>query len=60
MADPGFPRGGGANYKSEGTNLFLAQIFSKKTNKKENNLTQEEGAGIPGAPLDPPTSSVWY
>ena len=52
MADPGFPRGGGANPQGEGANLLFGQKIPKNYMKMK-----EFGPGgrVPGAPpLDPP------
>ena len=53
MADPGIPRGGGANTPGEATKYEFA-IFSQKLHEIERIWAPREGAGIPHAPLDPP------
>ena len=53
VADPGFPRGGGANPKGGAPTLF-GQFFPK-TAWKWRNFGPEGGARVPRAPpLDPP------
>ena len=52
VADPGFPRGGCANYKGGGANLLFLPIFPK-------NCMKLKKFGLRGArpwhpPLDPP------
>ena len=56
MADPGFPRGGGANPKGGGANLLFGKNFPENCMKIE-----EFGPGAAGGgacpwrtPLDPP------
>ena len=53
MADPGFPRGGGANPRGGAPTYYLV-IFSQKLHENEEILSQR-GARVPRAPpLDPP------
>ena len=49
MADPGFPRGGGANPKGEGANLLFGQ-FLPKTARKLRNFVPEGGGARPSRP----------
>ena len=55
VADPGFPRGGGANPKGGGAPTYYLANFSWKLHENEEILGQRGGARIPRAPpLDPP------
>ena len=57
VADPGFPRGGGANPKGGAPTYYLAN-FSRKLYENEEILGQR-GARVPrGPPLDPPLRTV--
>ena len=57
VADPEFPRSGGANSKVDVKSYYLANFFPKAAwNWK--NLDHEEGAHVPGTPLDPPMNAV--
>ena len=38
MADPGFPRGGGANHKGGGANLLFWPIFPPKLHENEKKI----------------------
>ena len=49
VADPGFPRGGGANPKGGGANLLFGQLFLKTAWKWRN--FGPGGARVPRAPL---------
>ena len=53
VADPGFPRGGGANPKGEAPTYYLA-IFSRKLHENEEILGQRGGTHPSRPPLDPP------
>ena len=60
VADPGFPRRGGANPRGGGANILFDQFFPK-TAWKWRKFDPEGGARVPAPPLDPPmvrTSSV--
>ena len=50
VADPGFPRGGGANPKGEAPTNYLAN-FSRKLHENEEILGQMGGGRVPCAPL---------
>ena len=53
VADPGFPRGGGANPQGGGANLLFGQNFPQNgMNIKK--FGPRGGVRVPGAPLDPP------
>ena len=57
MADPGFPRGGGANPKGGVPTYYLAN-FSRKLHENEEILGQRGGGARPSRPpLDPPLIS---
>ena len=49
VADPGFPRGGGANPKGGAPTYYLAN-FSRKLHENEEILGQRGGARVPRAP----------
>ena len=53
VADPGFPRGGGANLKGGGANLLFGHFFLK-TAWKWRNFGPEGGVRPSRPPLDPP------
>ena len=53
VADPGFPRGGGANPKGGVPTYYLAN-FSRKLHENEEILGQRGGAHPSCPPLDPP------
>ena len=53
MADPGFPRGGGANPEGGGGNLFLWSIFPKNYMKMIK-IGPRGGAVLVSPPPDPP------
>ena len=53
VADPGFPRGGGANRKGEAPTYYLEK-FSRKLHENEEILGQRGG----GCPLRPPLRSA--
>ena len=55
MADPGFPRGGGANPRGGAPTYYLAN-FSRKLHENEEILGRG-GGRVPGARLDPPLVS---
>ena len=57
VADPGFPRGGGANPKGGGANLKFGQFFPK-TAWKWRNFGPEGGRASLAPPLDPPL--LWH
>ena len=55
MADPGFPRGGGANSRGEGGNIRFCQNFPKNCMKlKEFGPSGGGGRVSLATPLDPP------
>ena len=59
MADPGFPRGGGANPKEGAPTYYLAN-FSKKLHENEE-IWGQRGGRVPRAPpLDPPLRGVAF
>ena len=53
VADPGFPRRGGANSKAGCEKLLISQFFPKKLYEKERIRTPGGGgaAHVPGAPV---------
>ena len=53
VADPGFPRGGGANPKGGRPTYYLAN-FSRKLHENEEILGQRRGAHPLRPPLHPP------
>ena len=55
VADPGFPRRGGANPRGGAPTYYLTN-FSQKLHENEENLTQRGGARPCAPPLDPPMS----
>ena len=55
VADPGFPRGGGANSPGGGLPTYDFAKFSQKLNEIERIWTL---GGVPRAPLDPPLGSL--
>ena len=61
MADPGFPRSGGANSKGGYERLSFSQFLLQKLHKIERIWIQREVARpwrLPPPPLDPPMS-LW-
>ena len=52
VADPGFPRGGGANPKGGAPTYYLAN-YSRKLHENEEILGQRGAASL-ALPLDPP------
>ena len=59
VADPGFPRGGGANRKCGGMNLLFWSIYPQKLCENEKNLDQALGhMSLAPTPLDPLMQSV--
>ena len=56
VADPGFPRGGGANSQSGGANLLFGQHFPENCMKMKE-FGPTGGARVPGAPLDTPMTN---
>ena len=50
VADPGFPRGGGANPQGGGANLLCSQKCPK-TWMEMKEFRPREGARVPGTPL---------
>ena len=56
VADPGFPRGGGANFPEGGAPTYEFAKFSQKLHEIERFWTPRGGAGPsrPPSPLDPP------
>ena len=50
VADPGFPRGGGANPQGWGTNLLFGQKFPENCMKMKE-FGPRRGARVPGTPL---------
>ena len=57
MADPGFPRGGGANLKGGAPTYYLAN-FSRKLHENEEILGQRGGARPSRPSLDPPLANI--
>ena len=53
VADPGFPRRGGANPR-EGAPTYYLTNFSQKLHENEENFTQRGGRASLRPPLDPP------
>ena len=49
VADPGFPRRGGANPRGGAPTYYLTN-FSQKLHENEENLTQRGGARVPAPP----------
>ena len=49
VADPGFPRRGGANFQGGGANLLLNQNFPKNCMKMKE-FRPRVGGRVPGAP----------
>ena len=60
VADPGFPRGGGANHQGGEVNLIFGQKFPENAWKWKN-WDPEGGGARPQRPppLDPPVESIW-
>ena len=54
VADPGFPRGGGANPKGGGAPTYYLANFSQKLHENKEILVQRGGARPSRPPLDPP------
>ena len=54
VADPGFPRRGGANFQSGGANLLFGQIFTQNCMKMKEFGPRGGGARPWRHPLDPP------
>ena len=59
VADPGFPRGGGANHKGGGRQPIIWPIFSQKLHENEEILGRG-GARPSRPPLDPPLLSAYF
>ena len=57
VADPGFPRGGGAN-SSGGAPTYNFAKFSQKLHEIERIWARGGGARVPRAPLDLPLNST--
>ena len=59
MADPGFPRGGGANSRGGGRQDTILLKFPKNCMKLKKFRLPGGGGGVsPAPPLDPPLISV--
>ena len=58
VADPGFPRRGGANPRGGGRQHTILTNFSQKLHENEENLTQRGGRASLRPPLDPPMHSI--
>ena len=60
MADPGFPRGGGANSQGGGANLLFGQKFPQNCMEMKEFGPRGGGASLatPPPPLDPPMLSL--
>ena len=52
VADPGFPRRGGANPQGRDANVLFGQKIPENCMKMKE--FGPRGGGVPGAPLDPP------
>ena len=59
VADPGFPRGGGANPKGGGAKLLFGQFFRENCMKMKKFWARGGGAHPSRPPLDPPLPRVF-
>ena len=57
VADPGFPRGGGANPKGRGAPAYYLANFSRKLHENEE-IWGQRGGRVPRAPLRSATAVI--
>ena len=60
VADPGFPRGGGANPKGGGTNLLFGQFSPPNCMKMKKFWARGGAARSSRPPSDLPLAHVWF